>query len=235
MIIFDDVSMTIPLERRKAFALSPRREILSSVNLQIPCDRRIALFANSGHDISLLMNLMSGLIVPTSGTVSRRAKVSFPSGHFGSFSELLSVRNNVAHIAGIYGVDGQSLVEFIQNVVHLGPAFDGPWSRVPRDRQHLISQIILFSIPFDMYLLAGAVPQPAKSGPARNLYNMFLERTKSAGFVMVARNPELARRHCDMALVLHQRQLHLFDDLDRAAMLTHKARRRSGLASAQTR
>jgi capsular polysaccharide transport system ATP-binding protein len=235
MIIFDNVSMSIPLERRKAFALSPKREILSSVSLQLPCNRRIALFANSGQDVSLLMNLMSGLIVPTSGTVFRHAKVSFPSGHLGSFSESLSVRSNVAHFARIYRVDETWLIKLVESVAQLGAAFDQPFGRLPRDRQNIISQLILFSMPFDMYLLSGAMPQPGKSGPGRHLYNMFLERVKSAGFIMVAKNPEMAKRHCDMALVLHQRQLHLFDDLDRAVMLAHKVRRRSGLLSAPAR
>jgi capsular polysaccharide transport system ATP-binding protein len=235
MIIFDNVSMSIPLERRKAFALSPRREILSATNLRIPCDRRIALFAGSAHDINTLLGLMSGLIVPTSGIVSRYAKVSFPSGHLGSFSDSLSVRSNVAHFARIYGVDEVSLTKLIESAAQLGSAFDRPFGRLPRDRQHMISQIILFSLPFDMYLLGTAMPQPGRRGLTERVYNMFVQRTKEAGFIMVAKNPEMAKRHCDMALVLHQRQLHLFDDLDRAVMLAHKVRRRSGLLSAPAR
>lgn len=226
MIIFENCSLRVPASQRESFILSPKKEILSPTNLEIPSRRRIVLMAATGQEIRALLGLISGLIFPTSGRIVHRARVSFPAGHLGSFSNDITVKANLSHFARLYDLDGDALVQLVECILKLGRALADPFSKLKPEQKRLLADVLLFSVPFDTYLLATGVPQPVGKGP-NHLYRLFAERTRNAGFIAVARNQNVIKNFCDAALVLSDRRLHLFDDLDEALAWMHSTRRRT--------
>src|SRR5690349_12089750 len=117
MIIFDNVTKVVGAGARK-------RDALAAVRATLPTDRRIAIFAPLPEDRKILLDLLSGLQLPTSGRVIHRARVSFPAGHLGGFNRDLSVRLNVAHVARLYGADADEIVDFVAQVTGLRGDFN---------------------------------------------------------------------------------------------------------------
>jgi len=228
MIILRDVSLSVPQTRKKATTLTARRTILSDTTISIPTDRRIALLGGSNQDNTAFLNLLGGVVIPSRGTISRLAKVSFPAGHLGSFSHELSVRSNVAHFARLYDVDRKSLIALVERVAHLGPAFEEPYGRLKSLQKRDLSQVISFSIPFDVYILCSGLPQPDKRR-GENVYNLFLERTRHAGMIVQGANLRYIKKYFEMILILHQGKLRLFDDIDYAVHLAQKVKFRASL------
>lgn len=210
MIVLEQVTKTV-------VEFGRTRSLLSNADLQIPSDRRVALLCESKADSSQLIDLLSGVILPTSGRVLRKGRVSFPAGFTGGFDPALSVRFNVAHAARLYDADVESVVEFVRTIADLGDAFDKPLAMLPTLIRRTIAGIVALAIPFDQYVLAF---QPKGSIKGDRLIDKYLAllmaRAKSCGIIVPVTNLSSVRVLCDSALVLHEGHLLLFDDLEQA-------------------
>lgn len=219
MIILQDVT-TVDL------ALGKKRRVLNSVSLQIPTDRRIGVVSPSISDTLDLIDLLSGLVLPTSGRIVRLASVSFPVGYLGGFDQDLSIRFNVAHVARLYGADVASVVDLVQRTADLGPAFDRPYGDLPRRERRELGEIVAYSLPFDMYVLATNPKRLQRESNTSKSAPLFESRFRTSGMMMPARNLKSVREFCDMGLVLNQGRLQLFDDIGQASRAAGRPRRR---------
>lgn len=213
MIIFDQVTMTVTTHARTAHART--RAVLSSVNLVIPSDRRIALLGPSILDNRLFLNLLGGIILPRAGRIVRKAKVSFPVGHLGGFAAKLPVRSNVAHLARVYGADVATMVEFVERVAGLGPSFNKPFMLLSSSMKRHLGRIVGYAIPFDLYVLTEEIVR-GKNKDRDISYDLFQARSRTAGMIIPTDSAQFAREHCEMALVLYGGQLILFDQVEKA-------------------
>ena len=78
-----------------------------------------------------------------------------------------------------------------------------------------------YALDFDYYL----VDEALETGDARlkeKFRQIFKQRRLTSSVILVSHNEQTIRRNCDVATVLHQGQLHYFDDLDDAFMLYRK-------------
>lgn len=192
-----------------------RRQVLEPTSLSIPVTRRIAFLGPSNPDKLVIINLLAGISVPSTGHVFRSARVSYPVGFTGGFDGKLSVRSNVEHTARLYGADIPAIIEFVRQATDLGRAFDRPLNQLDPQAKQALAWVVTYSIPFDIYLHAAEIRQ--KANPL--LRSLFETRARACGFIAPTRDLQFIRTYCDMALVLHDRRLSLYDDLDFAIAL----------------
>lgn len=197
-----------------------RRHVLSSITIQIPTDRRIALISQTEGDRKVFVELLAGLAKPTSGTISRLAEVSFPVGQLPGFTREHSVRLNVAHVARLYGADVAHTVDIVQQVTDMGKSFDRPYADLPAQLRRALAEAVAFALPFDLYLLADdALGRSGEKGRRRRGHAvsprlLFEARAKTSGMIIPTRDVEYAREVCDLALVLQNGTLELFNDVN---------------------
>src|SRR6187200_2271176 len=146
MIIFEGVT-------KVAGGGEKKRNLLTAVQASLPSDRRIAIFARNEQDKKVFIDLLAGVVLPSAGRIVRKAQVSFPPGYLGGFTRGLSVRQNVAHVARIYGADVEAIVDFVSQISGLGKDFSKLYGELPNTKKRYLSDILAFSIPFDVYLL----------------------------------------------------------------------------------
>lgn len=211
MIILDQVTVSTAAHPKSI----KRKTILSRVNLTIPSDRRIAFFGSSNDDKRVVINVLGGVLLPRAGHIIRRVKVSFPVGHLGGFLPDLSMRKNIAHLVRLYGGDIQTVVEFVERVSGLGPSFDKPYSQLPAQLRKHVGRIVAYSIPFDLYVLTDEIV-PGRRKEEDVSYGLYQARARAAGMIIPTQDPQFARDHCEMALVLERGQLLLFDQVEDA-------------------
>jgi capsular polysaccharide transport system ATP-binding protein len=198
-----------------------RRTILSSVNLEIPSDRRIALVGRVEEDKRELINLLAGLSLPTSGRIERLAEVSFPVGELPGVSREHSIRVNVAHVARLYGADVMETIRLVEQIMRLGEDFDKPYDSLPRPLRKPLAAAVAFAVPFDVYLLSDGILQRTIEGRASQRQDaitlaLFEARAKTSGMIIATNNVRYAREICEMALLLDNGRLELFADVARA-------------------
>ena len=193
-----------------------RRPIIAGADMQIPTDWHIALLGPSREDKNILINILAGIILPTVGHIVRNARVSFPVGYLGGFARRSSVRVNVSHVARLYGADVFVVTDFVEKIADMGSSFNDPYEKLSRKAKKEIAKILAYSIPFDTYLLGEGPGAPGKKGFKTKSYALFEARAKTSGMIIATEDPEVALKHCDMALILRRGSLRLFDDVEQA-------------------
>lgn len=191
------------------------RDVLSLVDVCIPSDRRIALFAPSVEDGNLVINLLAGIEPPNSGHICRNAKVSFPVGYLGGFQGDLTLRHNVTHAARLYGANPSAVIDFMRSIAGLKDLLDVRFRDLPRDTRRRFADVLAYSIPFDVYLL-NVEPTRVPADHREMACALFAARTRASGAIIATRNTAFAEQYCDMALSLLDRKLVLFDDVELA-------------------
>jgi capsular polysaccharide transport system ATP-binding protein len=192
-----------------------KRNVLTAARARLPSDHRIAVFG-SPEDKKVFIDLLGGVVLPTAGRIIRRARVGFPPGHVGGFTGTLSVRVNVAHVARLYGADVDTIVDFVAEACRLGANFNKPLAQLSSlERRHL-SEILAFSIPFDVYLLNDDLVRSGAKGYSKDVSALFEARAKTSGMIIASSDPAFAREVCDVGLVLQDGQIRLFKDIEQA-------------------
>ncbi len=187
---------------------------MANVSVEIPTNRRIAVFGLDEANKQVLVRLLAGNMLPTSGDIIRKARLSFPLGHTGGFWPELSVRENVEYVARLYGADVPAVVRFVREVAKIGSEFERSYALTSRRSRALINMVLLYSIPFDAYLIDQSVARG--DGYYKQIsIALFEARIKTSGIIFTTRDTSAARMYCDMAAILHNGRLTLFDELER--------------------
>jgi capsular polysaccharide transport system ATP-binding protein len=207
------------------------RKVLAAASEKIPSNRHIALLGPSHEDNRILINLLGGVELPTDGYILRKALVSFPVGHLGGFQRDQTVRLNVAHVARLYGADVQPTVNFVRKVANLGKAFNKPYIELPTVQKKELSELLAFSIPFDLYLLLDEIALPGTRRFHETKHALFEARARTSGMIVAVRDLAFARKYCNMGLVLNRGRLRLFDDVARAISAVEKLKAKATAAS----
>lgn len=213
MIIFDRLTKTVG-----------SKKVLSSVSIQIPTDRRIALVGGEEADKQIVLEILAGTAMPTVGRINRAAHVSFPVGRLPGFSSDLTVRLNVAHVARLYGANIRQTVRIVEKALRIGPVFDKPYAEVPKNMRRPLAQIVAFTLPFDAYiLLDDKFRPPPKERPEGEqidhptvCFEMFRRRLRTSGMIIPTQNVNFAQEYCELGLVLRDGRLELFEDIGEA-------------------
>jgi capsular polysaccharide transport system ATP-binding protein len=213
MIILDEVTKA-----------GGRKQTLTKARVSIPSNARIALLGPRPEDKRVFMNLIAGIALPDSGRIIRDVRVSFPAGHTGGFASHLPVHVNVAHVARLYGADVKSVVNFVAKISKLGNAYDKPYGDLSKVAKRTLSQLLVFSIPFDVYLLSDDVVTPLNQSN-KAIRALFEARAKTSGMIIASEDQAFAREFCDMGFVLSNGEARLFDDLEQAIAFAEQAAR----------
>jgi capsular polysaccharide transport system ATP-binding protein len=190
-----------------------RTRVLDQVTATLPTDRRFMLLGRHGAGKTTVIRLLAGLLEPTSGDISRYARVSFPVGFIGGFRPLMTVRQNLAYTAVLYGADPTEVVAFVAQVTRGGHMLDEIFGKLPQQFRLAFCYAVSYAIPFDVYLIDNFLSigddQFRKTCEA-----MFYERVKAAGFILATRNVELAKRIGDSCGILHAGRLVVYEDFE---------------------
>lgn len=190
--------------------------VFDNIRMAIPTDRSIAIFGAEASGKSALLRMISGMEGPTRGVINRYATVSFPVGSLRILKPHLTSRQNARHVARAYGVDPDEAADFVQAVLDIGVHFDEPLLRLPAGLRGAVAWAVTYAIPFETYLIdenVGYGPEQFRERCAQLLQARIADRS---GCLLATRRPAKARHICDAAIVIANKRLHWFDDLDAA-------------------
>lgn len=207
----------IKLERlTKRFAMRQGyKTVIDDLTAVFPSGKSVALLGRNGAGKSTLLRLISGALRPTSGRVLSTGTISYPVGFAGTFHPQLTGAQNTRFVARIYGVDTDELIDFVQDFAELGHHFHMPFRTYSSGMRSRLSFGVSMGIPFNTYLVDevmsvgdGAFRQ--KSG------DLFADRRRTAGAVVVSHSPPMIKAMCDMAMVLEHGDVTFYEDVDAA-------------------
>jgi len=189
--------------------------VLENVSAVFPAGHSVGILGMNGSGKSTLIRIIGDAEPPDSGHVTRGGRVSWPLGYAGGFQASLTARENARFVARIYGESTDYVEEFTQAFAELGKYFDVPLRSYSAGMRARFAFSVSLACNFDYYL----VDEALETGDARykeKFRRAFEERRENASVILVSHNEQTVRRTCDMAAILHNGKLDMYDDLKEA-------------------
>ena len=200
----------------KIFYLRGRKKVVArNVNVDLPTGKSVGLLGRNGAGKTTLLQMIAGTMDPTSGRILSNGTVSYPVGFAGSFHPDLTGAQNTRFVARIYGVDTEELIDFVEDFAELGKHFHLPFRSYSSGMRSRLSFGVSMGIPFDTYLV-DEVTSVGDAAFKQKSSDLFRARMNDAGALFVSHSTSMIKELCDMAAVLENGQLTLYDDVDEA-------------------
>ena len=175
----------------------------------------VGILGLNGAGKSTLMRIICGTEPPTSGTVRRTSRVSWPIGFSGGLHKSLTGRENMRFTCRIYGVDAKKVTDFVEDFSELGSYMDMPIRTYSSGMKARLAFGLSMALDFDFYL----IDEGYSVGDAtfRNKSEqIFKERRAHATCLVISHSASLVRKTCDTAAILKDGHLHMFETVDDA-------------------
>ena len=208
MIMFQDIS-------KGFWVRGEYRPVISNLNLTLPSGRSLALLGRNGAGKSTLLSIVAGTLRPDTGRVISDGSISFTVGFSGSFHGDMTGAQNTRFVARVYGVDTDELTDFVQDFAEIGEHFHMPVRTYSAGMRSRLAFGISMGIRFDTYL----IDEATATGDARfrqKSSEVFRARMAQSSAIMVSHSMADIRKFCDAGLVLHDREIEVFDDVEDA-------------------
>lgn len=189
--------------------------VARDINCTFPSNVSVGLLGRNGAGKSTLMQMIGGRLQPNTGTIITKGSVSWPVGFSGSFSRDMTGAQNTRFIARVYGVDTQSLMDFVEEFADLGPSFHLPFRHYSSGMKSRLAFGISIGIPFDTYLV-DEVTSVGDSNFKDKSKLYFQDRLRNAGAVVVTHSMDQIRQLCQAGAVLENGNLTYFPDVEDA-------------------
>jgi len=208
MIQFINLTKTFTMDRVS-------KTVAKNVNLTIPSRTSVALLGRNGAGKSTLLKMIAGTQSPTAGEIRITGSVSWPVGFAGSFHPDLSGAQNCRYVARLYGVDSDELVAFTADFSELGKHFNLPIRTYSSGMTSRLAFGVSMGISFDTYLV-DEVTAVGDASFRKKSNDLFLERMRSSGSIVVNHSVGVIRQLCNAAIVLEDGELSYFEDIEEA-------------------
>jgi len=195
-----------------------RKVVIDNLNAALPKGKSLALLGRNGAGKSTLLQMIAGTMRPDSGRIVSDGTISWPVGFGGSFHRQLTGAQNVRFIARIYGVDTDSLLDFVEDFAELGKHFHMPVHSYSSGMRSRLTFGASMGIHFDTYLV-DEVTAVGDAAFKRKSEAVFRERMKNSSAILVSHSMAQIRQFCDAGVVLENGHLQYFDDLEEAIEL----------------
>ena len=192
-----------------------RKVVIDNLNAILPTGKSLALLGRNGAGKSTLLQMIGGTMRPDSGTITSDGTISWPVGFSGSAHGELTGAQNIRFLARIYGVDTDSLIDFVEDFAELGDHFHMPVRSYSAGMKARLSFGSSMGIHFDTYL----VDEVTAVGDAqfkRKSRAVFRDRMKTSSAILVSHSMSQVRQFCDAGIVLEDGRLEYLEDLEDA-------------------
>lgn len=187
--------------------------VARNLTFEFPAGKSVGLLGRNGAGKSTMLNMIAGLIQPTSGEIIIKGSISWPVGFAGSFHRELTGAQNTRFLARVYGVDTAELIDFVRDFSELGKHFYEPLRAYSSGMRSRLAFGVSMGIHFDTYLVdeITAVGDTAFREKAERI---FTDRMSHSGAIFVTHGIAEVRRVCDAVAVLEYGGLRYYRDVE---------------------
>ncbi len=175
----------------------------------------VGILGLNGAGKSTLMRIICGTEHPTSGTVRRTSRVSWPIGFSGGLHASLTGRENMRFTCRIYGADIKKVTDFVEDFSELGIYMDMPIRTYSSGMKSRLTFGLSMAIGFDFYLIDEGYATGDATFRSKS-ERIFQERRAHASCLVISHSASIVRKTCDKAAILQDGHLHMFETVDDA-------------------
>jgi capsular polysaccharide transport system ATP-binding protein len=189
--------------------------VLSNVSFTVSPGEKVAVLGRNGAGKSTLIRLISGIEVPTLGTIERDMSVSWPVGLTGGIGGAMTGNDNIRMICRIYNRPFPLIREYVEDFAQLGKYLSEPVRTYSAGMRARLNFAVSLAIDFDCYLIDEIISVGDRRFQQCSYDELFVRRADRS-LVLASHSPEIVRAYCSRAIVLHRGRGKVFDDLELA-------------------
>ncbi len=189
-----------------------KKQVLNGIDLIIRQGDRVGLLGRNGAGKSTLIKLIGGVEMPTAGKITRSMTVSWPLGFAGGFQGSLTGYDNARFIARIYGRSYADIRKFVEDFTELGRQLKMPVKTYSSGMRARLAFALSLAIEFDCYLIDEIILVGDQSFQRKCQAEMF-EKRQDRAMLVASHSPEFIKNFCNKAVIIHDGQATLFDDV----------------------
>jgi capsular polysaccharide transport system ATP-binding protein len=189
--------------------------VLSNVSFTVSPGEKVAVLGRNGAGKSTLIRLISGIELPTLGTIGRDMSVSWPVGLTGGIGGAMTGNDNIRMICRIYNRPFPMIREYVEDFAQLGKYLSEPVKTYSAGMRARLNFAVSLAIDFDCYLIDEIISVGDQRFQQRSYDELFVRRADRS-LVLASHSPEIVRAYCSRAIVLHRGRVKVFDDLELA-------------------
>lgn len=181
--------------------------------MNFPTKESVGLLGRNGAGKSTLLAMIAGSTEIDSGSIESSGTISWPVGFRGSFHNDLTGGQNTRFVARAHGVDTDELLDFVEEFAELGDHFHQPVRTYSSGMRSRLSFGVSMGIHFDTYLV-DEVTSVGDASFRQKSANIFMERLRYSGAIVVTHSMAQIRRLCTSTAVLENGKLTYFRDVE---------------------
>ena len=189
--------------------------VLSGVSFTIAPGEKVAILGRNGAGKSTLIRLISGIEVPTLGTIERQMSVSWPVGLTGGIGGAMTGNDNIRMICRLYNRPFNVIREYVEDFAQLGKYLSEPVKTYSAGMRARLNFAVSLAVDFDCYLIDEVITVGDQRFQQRSYEELFVRRADRS-LILASHSAEIVRAYCARALVLHRGRAKIFDDLELA-------------------
>jgi len=196
---------------------SEKKYILKDVTITIP-DGNVGILGRNGAGKSTIMRMLGHIEFPNKGSIRSPNSFSWPLGLSGGFVGNMTGRANVKFVCNLYGRSKKQtldIIEYVKDFSELGNYFDMPIKTYSSGMKGRLNFGLSLSFDFD-YML---IDETLSVGDARfrvKAQAALKKKIESCHVLLVSHDMKTLRDLCTTGLLVHEGQLHHYEDINDA-------------------
>jgi capsular polysaccharide transport system ATP-binding protein len=196
------------------------RRVLDGISFSVGMGERMAILGRNGAGKSTLIQVLSGLQMPTSGTIERGLKMSWPLALGGGFEGELTGYDNVRFVTRVYGVPFRETYDFIEDFTELGRQLHVPVRYYSSGMRMRLAFALSLAIDFECFLIDEVILVGDTRFQEKCHREIFGKR-KDRAMILAIHSHEVVKEHCTSALVLKGGRGIVLNDVELASNIYH--------------
>jgi capsular polysaccharide transport system ATP-binding protein len=196
------------------------KRVLDGISFTVGVGERMAVLGRNGAGKSTLIQILAGVQYPTSGTIERGLRMSWPLALGGGFEGELTGYDNVRFITRVYDVPFRETYDFINDFTELGRSLHMPVRYYSSGMRMRLAFALSLAIDFECFLIDEVILVGDTRFQQKCHAEIFGKR-KDRAMILAIHSHEVVHQHCTSALVLKGGRGVVLRDLDLATDIYH--------------
>jgi capsular polysaccharide transport system ATP-binding protein len=188
---------------------------LDGISFSLGRSEKMAILGLNGSGKSTLIRTISGIEIPTSGTIERKMSLSWPLALSGGFQSSLTGNDNMRFISRVYNKPFDQLRNYVEDFAELGKFMSEPLRNYSSGMRARLALGISLAIDFDCYLIDEVIGVGDQRF-VRKAHDEIFEKRKDRALMLASHDMAVIKEYCSSALVLHRGRGKVFENIDLA-------------------
>jgi capsular polysaccharide transport system ATP-binding protein len=189
--------------------------VLRNFNATFPDGVSTGILTPRGQGKTTLIDLAAGNELPSEGRIFRHGRVSWPYGAKSHISNRLTGKQNLRFLTDVYGRNFGEAYDFVAEFADIGRYLDAPLRQYNFEMRARLAISAMFAMDFN-YILVDDSMDGGDNAFRRKCTQYIEDNADQLTFFMATSNVQLVQKYCQVAGVLNEGQLTLYDSISEA-------------------